>query len=444
MSDLDFSIFDNVVGQRLVDVRRVGLPVYWTQMEVLVEERRELHLTCEYCLRLINAGVFASKQVVALLGLQESVTMSALSELLSMDAISGDESMLKITRKGKELLSNYDVQYIEKTWFTAFDGIVNRPYAWRRDQLLTAAQLARAGHSIELTPFCEKPKVRDIDPGEVWSALVSVSRERPTERLLSIRSVRKAPIRFVPAIALGYKGEKGEAHVAFLVDGRPLELHTREFAECRGLNRPMFRGLQGSSAEATQVRLSTRRRLVRHSAGNKSNTSSSGGRLMLPGKTDEPNNGITIPRIHELATRLEKALRTAKSRVIITTRGVSSALLSSGILAEMTSLLERRVPLWIGLGPDAVHADRRNKPASEWIDELRELGSRRKGLAVFALHSIDATHLVLDSEFVIVGDYDWLACDGAISRNFRERWAIECVLPEVVDRESQRVLSHTK
>jgi hypothetical protein len=413
-------------------------------MEVLVEERRELHLTCEYCLRLIDAGVFASQQVVALLGLQESVTKSALSELLGMDAISGDESMLKITRRGKELLSNYDVQYIEKTWFTAFDGVLKRPYAWRRDQLLTATQLARAGHSIELTPLCQKPKVRDIDPGEVWSALVSGSREKPTERLLSIRSVRKAPIRFVPAIALGYKGDKGEAHVAFLVDGRPLELHTREFAECAGLRRPMFRGLQDSAAEATQVRLTTRRRLVRHSTGSKFSPGSDGGRLTLPGRKDEPSNGITIPRIYELATRLEKALRTAKSRVIITTRGVSAPLLGSGILAEMTSLLERRVPLWIGLGPDVAQADRRTKSASEWIDELRELGSRRSGLTVFSLPSIDATHLILDSESVVVGDYDWLASDGAISRHFHERWAIECVLPEVVDRESQRVLSHAK
>jgi len=441
MSDLDLSSFDNVVGQKLVDVRRVGLPVYWTQMEVLVEEKRDLHLISEYCLRLIDAGVSTSQLVISLLGLPPTITKVALAELLQIDAIAGDESSLKMTRLGKDLLSNYDVRCVEATWFTAFDGILKRPHPWRRDQLLTATQLVNAGHSIELNLFCDKPKAKDLDAGEVWSALVSVAREKPAERLLSIRSVRKAPIRFVPAVALAYKGEKGAAHVSFLVDGRPLDSHTRVFAESGGLKRPMFKELQVVDADAAQLRVNTRKRLVRRATGTQPKAPASG-RLALPGKRDEPANGLSVPKVYDLSTRLQAITRSVTSRLIITTRGVSPGVLSSGILADISNSLGRGAKVWIGLGPDAIRFGSRGRPVEEWIDEFRELSTRNDGFKVFALPTIEFTHLIADSKLAIVGDYDWLSSDGSVSKHFRERWAIESVAPESVDREAMRVLAH--
>jgi len=433
--DATLEAFANVPGYKLVDYKRIGLPVFGVYIDVLTEEKRSLHLVSEYCLRLIGSGVHQMADVIGLLGLSPTVVRVALADLLRTMAITGDESDLRIAPIGQELLSMYgEIVCAESTWFVPFDGILRKPFPWSREKLLTPKQLRDAGHSIEFAPFGNRPIARDLSVDEVWRVVSDLRSDKSADRLISIRNVRRAPLRFVPAIALGYKSHTAMTHVEFLVDGRPMDQHAAEFVRVGGMKRPMFRKLAVPDDEAEQLRSKVKRRLTRAAGG----APTVAGTLTLHGDTVGEANRPVVPKIYALPLMLRSAITEAKERLIITSRGISTQIVEARFLAAIESLLERGVSVLIGLGPDVRVVAANGEKLQSSLEQLHALQGKSANLKIASLPELSCTHLIVDKELAVVGDYDWLSPDGSSQPTFRDRWFLEVHHDGAVEKEAQR------
>lgn len=434
--DARLEAFASVPGYKLVDYKRVGLPVFGVYIDVLTEEKRSLHLVSEYCLRLINSGVGRLIDVIGLLGLSPTVVRVALAELLRTRAIAGDEDNLSIAPIGQELLSMYgEIVCVEGTWFVPFDGILRKPFPWSRDRLLTPKQLRDAGHSMELAPFGDRPVAKELSVDEVWRAVSELRSDKAADRLISIRNVRRAPLRFVPAIALAYKGDGAMAHVAFLVDGRPMDQHAAEFVRAGGMRRPTFRKIASVDDEADQLRAKVRRRLTRAAGG----APSASGTLTLHGDAAGEASRPENQKIYALPSVFNSALTDAKERLIITSRGISTQAVDARFLAAIETLLERGVSVFIGLGPSVRTVAATGEKLEKPLEQLHALQVKSTNLTIKSLPELSCTHLIVDKSLAVVGDYDWLSPDGSSQPAFRDRWSLQVRHSGAVEKEVTRI-----
>ncbi|WQI22918.1 hypothetical protein U2S91_09900 [Stenotrophomonas maltophilia] len=435
-NDAKIEAFASVPGYRLVDYKRVGLPVFGVYIDVLTEEKRSLHLISEYCLRLINSGVCRLNDVIALLGLSPTVVRVALAELLRTRAISGDEDNLSIAPIGQELLSLYgEIVCVEGTWFVPFDGILRKPFPWPRERLLTPKQLRDAGHSMELAPFGNRPVAKELSIDEVWRAVSELRSDKAADRLISIRNVRRAPLRFVPAIALAYRGDGAMAHVAFLVDGRPMDQHAAEFVRAGGMRRPTFRKIASVDGEVDQLRAKVRRRLTRAAGG----APSASGTLTLYGEAAGEACRPENQKIYALPSVFDRALTDAKERLIITSSGISSQVVDTHFLAAIQTLLERGVSVFIGLGPNVRTVAATGEKLEKPLEQLHALQVQSANLTIKSLPELSCTHLIVDKSLAVVGDYDWLSPDGSSQPAFRDRWSLQVRHSGAVEKEARRI-----
>jgi hypothetical protein len=416
------STHSNLAGLRLVDIKRVGLPVYSAQLDVLTEERRELPLVSEYCLRLVAAGVAEKTTVASLLGISDSVASAALADLMRAGAVRGDEDALSVTDYGKDVVSEYgEIVCNEAVWFVPFDSMLGKPHPWRRDQLLTARELVERGHGIEVFPFGAKPVWKDFKPLEVWQCLANLRPDKILPRLVSIRDVRRAPLRFIAAVAAGYRGDRGESHVAFFVDGRLLDDHGRQFADRGGLKRPMFKVLGSTlSPSAVQLRAAAGRRLQLEK-------SAPSGKLSLQPTID---TGLDLSP-HLLGGVLLQGVKNATVSIALSSTK-ASPIASEVLIAELISAAARKVRIRIAL-------QKSGDGSSQSVEVLAALGHANGDIKVSLVDDLAVTHLLIDDSLAVVGSDDWLAVNLSSERALGQRWRVGTISPEVVRAERERL-----
>lgn len=428
--------YSSLPGYRLVDAKRVGLPVYAVSIDVLKEEKRPIHLVSEYCLRLIHRGVNQLDDIVALLGISRSVLRVALADLIRGNAVVGDEEDLRLGSIGKELLSELgEIVCVEGVWFVPYDGLLRKPYPWPREKLLTPHQLFDLGHNTEIAPFGNRPTARDLVVDDVWRALAELRSDKAPDRLLSVRNVRRAPLRFIAATALAYKSDGGMVHVRFFSDGRPLDAHASEFARAGGTKRPLLRKLATEDDDAVQSRAKVKRRLTRAMGG----PPQLEGTLSLNGGAKPSEVDIKVPTVLEMPEALVHALANAKSRLVITSRGISPITVDKDFIASLESLLAKNVSVLIGLGPDVKTLADSGKRLDKALQALREMQASWPRLKIVSIPDLSSTHLIVDNKKALVGNYDWLSADGSNEHIFREKWALQVVHEVAVTKEAARL-----
>ena len=446
MSDeSDFVRFDDLPGYQLVDYKRVGLPVYQAQLDVLAEERRELHLVGEYCLRLLQAAVNKFDDLVRLLGVSPHIVRTELADLVRLDAAIERDGSFLITRYGKDILQPYgDTICKEATWYVPFDGILRRPYPWRVDQLRTSRQLADIGSHLEINPIGDRPGARDFETNVVSHVLSQLRfGGKDMDRLVSIRSVRRSPLRFVSAVALAYESKPASsdsARILFLVDGRPTPGHDEAFAASNGLRRPMFRLLGPREDSEIQLRTTTRRRLVRSRGDISPSTRQLAGKLSLA-NSEEPTPDVRDLSIYSIRSRWAQAFTAATTCLIVTSRSLSASYVRN-LLEVLDRSLKSEVRLYFGVSSDVVGSS--DDGTSRALTMLEHLQTQRRNVTVQAIDSVSVTHLIIDDRVLLVGDYDWLMPEGARTRQFRHPWVLETEHQTIIQKETDRVLSEFK
>ena len=433
----DLTAFANLPGLELVDVRRIGLPVFIAHLDVLTEERKEVHLVSEYVLRLISAGVTSATEVEALLGISPFAVKASLADLIRAGMIDGDESSLSLTADGRMLLAGQGTTVCqESVWYVPIDGILGVPFAWPRHRLMTGAELRDFGHGWELGPFGERPKLDDLSVAAVISTVSELRPGQIVERLVSIRSLRRATLKFVPAVLLGHEGRSGP-QVSFLIDGRLHQRHGEVFAERGGLKRPSFSKLGRRAPEQSQARAVARRRLTRSDSTRTGRTLE--GRLSLPGRRGDAGE-VRVPAVFELDGLLERSISSAKTALTVTSQGISV-----GFVRGLLPLVEKRVSdglrVRIGLPAKVIEEAHKSASVSKLVQEIRLMEARFDNLQVFVVPDDLPCHLVVDNTFLCVGDYEWLSDEGSAERELRYKWALLTDVPELVMRESDWLAS---
>lgn len=291
-----------------------------------------------------------------------------------------------------------------------------------------------AGHSTEIGPFGDRPDAKELSIDDVSRVVSELRSDKLTDRLIAIRSVRRAPLRFVAAIALGYKSDTGMAHVSFLVDGRPLEHHAAEFVRSGGMKRPMFRKFVTADEEAEQLRAKVKRRLTRAAGG----APASVGKLTLHGDELADTSRPVTPKIYALPSIFRDALTGAKERLIITSRGISSRTVNPHFLASIESLLEQGVSVFIGLGPKVRAVAAGGARLEVPLEKLHALQGKSPNLKIVSINDLSCTHLIVDKTVAVVGDYDWLSPDGSSHPTFSDRWFFAVNNNRAIDKEAHR------
>jgi hypothetical protein len=203
----------------------------------------------------------------------------------------------------------------------------------------------------------------------------------------------------------------------------------------------MFRPLGSKLDSESQMRATTRRRLVR-SRSAASAPAALAGRLSLPGSEESAPDVRDLP-IYEVRSRWIEAIASAATQLIITTRAVSQGYLQE-LLPHLTKILELGVRVYLGIASDAIQINRDGKPLDLPIAVLTVLQKKFEGLTVQLIDQLTVTHLVIDNRVLLVGDYDWLTPEGSPIRQFRHTWMLETDTLAILEKESARVLSDFK
>lgn len=138
--------FDNRAGFRLVDYRRVGLPVFAIRLDAVVEERRSLGLLEEYVLRFVDAGISSLTQISQLLAMPKELVMQVAADLLRKRRLDGTEDSVFVTAVGRKELNDVgNIECRDEQLGVAFDGILRRPFPWDPVSLVRHRELASDG-----------------------------------------------------------------------------------------------------------------------------------------------------------------------------------------------------------------------------------------------------------------------------------------------------------
>ncbi len=480
--------FDNRTGYRLVAYGPVGLPVFRLTTIGLCLEKKELDPIEEFVLRGVVAGIESVGQIAGLLGLENSVIESCLSELIRTECVrvpptsSTLQRRIELTKKGRETASAQEkVRPIEQTIVFWVDGLTRKPRFYPPESLHKPRDLKSAGIP-EVRAFpARPPELHEIDIKDVIEVVrLDTGKAETPRQLLQISSVERRDQVFLDAVALAYRAEAGgEIQVDFAIDGRLSREHGQSFARANGVERTkLFRGLfervgapsmadvigadlSREIEEAAQrqddfrslqnaVRRARKRiseaRIEVAGAGSpdavrQAQQEDSAAKAELKTLEDKIFSLHVRPlAVYEHAALLRDAIDTARERLLIISPWIRRAVVNREFVKALQKTLGRGVSVYIGYGlGDEDEGEREwDTEAREELERLAETSER------FFLKRSGDTHakvLIKDHEFFIISSFNWLSFKGDPHRTFREEWGTLVSIPKAVDEYFEKMVA---
>lgn len=201
-------------GMPLIDYLPIGLPIYLLSVDSLVAEKRNLMPVEEFILKVVQAGVRSSADVVGILGLGGKYGAKVVKSLLD-DEYLGNTPHLVLRPKGVAVLSEAgERQIYEKSLSLAWNPLTQGVVKTR----LTLV----SGHALALERM-----VRLAPPSTRLPALMDLPLEqlpgnqlRDSEQVIRYLSVLRRTLRYIPAVLLLYARGKGTEPLARVaIDG---------------------------------------------------------------------------------------------------------------------------------------------------------------------------------------------------------------------------------
>ena len=438
---------DNRAGFKLVDYRRVGLPVFAIRLDAVVEEHGSVGLVEEYLLRLVSAGVPSVDQISALLGMPRELVLQVAADLLRRRKVEGTAEALVLTDAGgQELAALGRVECKDEQLGIAFDGILRRPYPWDPVSLVRHRELANDG-CFELSPVGgDRPLLSELSVANVDGVLGNWKRTGD-RRLVALRAIHRAPLRFIEALALVYRGaEEGQIQVAFLVDGRPMEEHEREFVLRGGLKKRAFRDLLKGrvDTELMQYQERLRKDVALTKAREVEAREAAQPKKRVAGELKVKSGAALVQPVpvYEHPKLLKEALTSAKQRLIIISPWIRAAVVNDDFLSDLKALLKRKVDVHIGYGLG--NADAAGPRDIKALNKLKSLASSHKNLDLVHLGDTHAKVLIVDADQLVISSFNWLSFAGDPGRTFREEWGMLTTEAAVIGTYAEEILQRLK
>ena len=465
-------------GYRLITFGDVGLPVFWLKARALVLTPSPLPATQVFLLRTISEGLTSSDDIANFLGLDKGVVQSDLSELLRRDDLSlsappGEvHQVLRLTPKGLATLAKEASEFPEERtlWF-GIDATTGRAVTESSSYLL-ASKDARAEGLRPLTALLPRPETGDLDRVEVQRAFErATGRKTKEQTILAFMDIEERHLRFVPAIALVYKGASDEDYqVAFAVDGHISAEHEEAFAKLEGAARsgllkelgeaghevptlPIELGLADLARSALtddQERLASDAVLgraeeqdaaeaIRESATEEERLANETRKREASKRATESEAKLSAPTVRRLSVfehgpLLKDAISTSRKRLLLISPWITTKVVDGRFLDEFQSMLDRKVRVYLGYGlEDGRHTKEPTDQDKAAIQDLERLAKRYPHFTFRKFGNIHSKILIVDSRLAVYTSFNWLSFKGDPRRPLREENGLLVTIPEKVD-----------
>lgn len=467
-------------GYRLADYAEVGLPIYAVTIRALTIARKKIPPTEEFVLKCLDRGLSLPEEIAAFLGLQPHVVKGILVDLAQSESIalladpgSRDQS-LRLTQKGRITLEKAEIEVPEERIFSLhYDALLQRPAWYGRLETLKFDELERRA-LIEIHAFPPKrPRVSDLDVAQL--ARVTRTLGNPDEyhrELVAVKSIERTQKLFLAALALVYVSIDGnDVQVAFAVDGKLTAEHENSFARMDGPRKQgIVQSIRQASSESLFVRelreqlggpasednleIKTLETVAALQQTNEKLSSSSD-------SAEQEDLSAKLKTLQEQFERLQRemaqavvqylympdhppllndALTNSNTRFLIVSPWIRGEIVDSSFLQKLENLLVRGVPVYIGYGINEIPTSNAKPIDQAAKDNLLALSRRYPHFRLARLGNTHAKVLIKDSEYAVVGSFNWLSFKGDPAKKLRDEQSIKIQRRDLVDSKFEELM----
>jgi hypothetical protein len=459
-------------GYRLADYAEVGLPIYSVNVRALTIARKKISPTDEFVLKCLDQELSSSTEIASFLGLPETVIKGILINLAQSESIaliaadgSRDQS-LRLTQKGRFTLEKAEIEVPEERIFSLhYDALLKRPILYGRMETLKFEEL-KARQFIEIQAFpTKRPRVSDLDVAQLARVTRTLGNPDDYRReLVAVKSIERLHKLFLPALALVYLSlDSNDVQVGFAVDGNLSAEHENAFA---GMEGPRKQGIVASirkksdeydflrdlkaqlpspdsedletKALQTEVKLrETKDKLFVAEDSSEQQNLRNRLRSLLEehDQLKEKLARSVVIYLYSLDHRplLEDALTTSKSRLLILSPWIRGEVVDSSFLQKLETLLISGVSIYIGYGINETPTVKVRAKDQVAKDNLLKLSQRFPHFRFARLGNTHAKVLIKDSEYAVVGSFNWLSFKGDPNQQFRDEQSIKIQRADLVE-----------
>jgi hypothetical protein len=461
-------------GYRLADYAGVGLPIYAVNIRALTIARKKIRPTEEFVLKCLDRGLSVPEEIAAFLGLENHVVKGILVDLAQSESIAllaapGSRTQsLRLTQKGRLTLDKAETELPEERVFAVhYDALLKRPAWYGRLETLKFEELERQG-LIEIQAFPPKrPRVYDLDIAQLGRVIrVLGNPDEYRRELVAVKGIERIQKLFLPAVALVYISLDGnDVQVAFAVDEKIAAEHENSFARMDGPRKQgivqSIRRLSSESdslkelAESLPEPAAETKNLQAAAYETEANLQETRAKLVSAGDSSEQAELATkLKTLEEQHERLKQelaqavvtylytldhppllddALNNAKNRLLILSPWIRGEIVDSSFLQRLERLLSAGVRVYIGYGINetpTANPDIRDQSAQQ---NLLKLSQRYPHFRFVRLGNTHSKVLIKDSDYAVVGSFNWLSFKGDPARKFRDEQSIKIQRPELVE-----------
>lgn len=434
--------FERKSGYELIDYAPVALPLYRLTLDVVTMVYSEIPPIKEFVMRSMAIGLSQPEEIAGFLGLDEAIVHATMDQLKS-DGYAIDieaDHEFEMTDRGREVLAKArEATPQDEMQVFLYDRLLGRPLRLTAEEFLTPAAIDHRV-TIEIRPYpAEGPDVTDLALVEVAQVLkiqAGGASEYGRDLLRLKRIVRRLRL-FRPAIALVFKKNKGkEIQIEFVIDDARHEALSHAFSERGGPKKMGFirnidesttaaqlRGYLGPDVQKLlpgQVALDEKRLAVSICKMKLQTAISSSMRSGI--EPEQVNESVEVRNamlaletadreltafaarptaVYELVEFLERALKSANSRLFISSRYIDESVVTPSFVKRVERILERGVHI-------RVSATEALASGNKAVVELERLSKRFAGLTLVSENRSDFFHLVCDDAFALIATRPFL------------------------------------
>jgi phosphatidylserine/phosphatidylglycerophosphate/cardiolipin synthase-like enzyme len=130
---------------------------------------------------------------------------------------------------------------------------------------------------------------------------------------------------------------------------------------------------------------------------------------------------------------LEDALTTSRSRLLILSPWIRGEVVDAAFLQKLEALLTKGVNVYMGYGINETPTAKSNAQDQVAKDSLLKLSQRFPHFRLARLGNTHAKVLIKDSDYAVVGSFNWLSFRGDPNRKFRDEQSIKIQRADLVD-----------
>lgn len=432
---------DDRPGFSVVNYREVGLPVFRLKVLSTLQAEQQIGPIENYILQSIAAGINDVPNITEFLGLPRLVVESQIGAMAYENLIVIKEtkgSHLTLTPRGKTRLEEATFSEIEKKIVPVhFDGITRRIVPLDPADLFQSATLQREGIPT-LAPMPRRgPRIGELGTASINKSLqASATSGQLPKRVIRVDSlVDKAYLNFRKAVAVAFKSVNGrDIAIGFLIDGKLASEHEKEFALRGGPQRTtILKDIFDSQIRRREIQAVARevdcelpgvaqfqgRAPARRERKERTRTTLSLGSASSGEPVEAQPRSVRTVSVYEHPKLLERALNTARKRLIIISPWIRGAIVNREFVRKIESLLKNDVEVIIAYGLGRVEKAARAEDA-EAIAMLSALDENYENFRLVRKGNTHAKVLVCDEEFFVTTSFNWLSFRGDPQLPFRE------------------------